>query len=92
MIPRMLKQSTYTTELFAITEALAKIRHYLLGHQFLIKADQRSLRSLLDQSLQTSEQPTWLHKFIGYNFKIEYKLGKENIAADALTRVFYFLA
>ncbi|MCI22068.1 disease resistance protein [Trifolium medium] len=55
----MQKQSAYTRELFAITEALAKFRHYLLGHKFVIKSDQKSLKSLLDQSLQTPEQQAW---------------------------------
>lgn len=89
MVPRMQKLFAYTRELFAITETLAKFRHYLLGHQFVNKNDQKSLRSLLDWSLQTSEQQAWLHKFIGYDFKIEYKPGKENIFADALSGVFF---
>ncbi|PNX93307.1 Ty3/gypsy retrotransposon protein [Trifolium pratense] len=42
----------------------------------------------MDQSLQTPEQQAWLHKFLGYDFKIEYKPGKENQAADALSRMF----
>ncbi|MCI14451.1 hypothetical protein A2U01_0035582, partial [Trifolium medium] len=41
----------------------------------------------MEQSLQTPEQQEWLHKFLGYDFTIEYKPGKENIAADALSRV-----
>jgi hypothetical protein len=41
----------------------------------------------MDQSLQTPEQQAWLHKFIGYDFTIEYKQGKDNVAADALSRV-----
>jgi hypothetical protein len=86
MVPRMQKQSAYTRELFAITEAIAKLRHYLLGHKFTIKTDQKSLGSLLDQSLQTPEEQAWLHKFIGYDFNIEYKPDKENVAADALSR------
>ncbi|PNX93203.1 hypothetical protein L195_g016354 [Trifolium pratense] len=87
MVPRMQKQSAYTRELFAITEAIAKFRHYLLGHKFVIRTDQKSLRSLMDQSLQTPEQQAWIHKFIGYDFTIEYKPGKDNVAADALSRV-----
>ncbi|MCH90884.1 hypothetical protein A2U01_0011807, partial [Trifolium medium] len=84
---RRQKQSAYIRELLAITEALAKFRHYLLGHQFIIKTDQKSLKELLEQSLHTPEQQAWLHKFVGFDFKIEYKPGKENIAADALSRV-----
>lgn len=89
MVPTMQKQSAYTRELFAITEALGKFRQYLLGHQFIIRTDQKSLRSLLDQSLQTPEQQAWLHKFMGYGFKIEYKPEKDNVAADALSRIFF---
>jgi len=83
------KQSAYTRELYAITEAIAKFRHYLLGHKFLIWTDQRSLRSLTQQSLQTPEQQSWLHKLLGYDFTIEYKPGKDNVAADALSRSFF---
>ncbi|PNX87089.1 hypothetical protein L195_g043174, partial [Trifolium pratense] len=91
---RRQKQSAYIRELFAITEALAKFRHYLLGHKFVIKTDQKSLKSLLDQSLQTPEQQAFgtsvvsFAKFIGFDFQIEYKPGKENIPADALSRMY----
>ena len=47
------------------------------------------MKSLLDQSLQTLEQQACFHKFIGYDFRIEYKPGKDNVAADALSRVFF---
>ncbi|CAJ2652292.1 unnamed protein product [Trifolium pratense] len=86
----MQKQSAYVRELYAITEALAKFRHYLIGHKFVIKTDQRSLKSLTDQSIQTPEQQHWLHKFLGYDFTIEYKPGVDNIAADSLSRSFCF--
>jgi len=38
---RMQKQSAYTRECYAITEAIAKFCHYLLGHKFIICTDQR---------------------------------------------------
>ncbi|KAJ9537379.1 hypothetical protein OSB04_030112 [Centaurea solstitialis] len=85
----MQKQSAYVHELYAISEAISKFRHYLLGHRFVICTDQKSLRSLTDQAIQTPEQQVWLHKFLGYNFTIEYKPGKENIIADALSRSFF---
>lgn len=80
-------QSAYTREFYAITTTLAKFRHYLLGHKFIPQIDQKSLKSLLDQSLQTPEQQAWLHKFIGFDFRIEYKPGKDNQAADGLSRM-----
>lgn len=89
LAPKTQLQSAYVREFLAITEALSKFRHYLLGHHFIIRTDQQSLKSLLDQSLQTPEQQAWLHKFIGFDFKIEYRPGKENLAADALSRVLY---
>ena len=73
--------------MLAIVEAIAKFRHYLLGHKFNIKTNQKSLRSLMEQPLQTPEQQEWLHRFLGYDFVIEYKAGKENLAADSLSRM-----
>ncbi|KAK2367199.1 hypothetical protein QL285_080510 [Trifolium repens] len=87
LVPRNQKKSAYFREMLAIAEAIAKFRHYLLGHRFIIRTDQKSLRNLMDQSLQTPEQQDWLHKFLGYDFVIEYKPGKENLAADALSRL-----
>ena len=46
--PRMQRQSAYIRESYAIIEAVAKFRHYLLGHRFVIKIDQRSLKSLTE--------------------------------------------
>ena len=46
LTPSLHKQSAYMRELYTITEAIAKFRHYLLGYKFLIRTDQRSLRSL----------------------------------------------
>ncbi|GAU19157.1 hypothetical protein TSUD_79800 [Trifolium subterraneum] len=87
LVPRNQKKSAYFREMLAIAEAIAKFRHYLLGHKFIIRTDQKSLRSLMEQSLQTPEQQEWLHKFLGYDFTIEYKPGKDNMAADALSRI-----
>ena len=85
----MQHKSAYVRELYAVTEAMAKFRHYILGHKFIIRTDQQSLKALSDQTIQTPEQQKWLHKFLGYDFTIEYKPGKDNIAADALSRSFF---
>ncbi|GJW87713.1 ty3-gypsy retrotransposon protein [Tanacetum coccineum] len=87
---RMQQASTYVRELYAITEAVAKFRHYLFGHYFIIRTDHHSLRHISDQTIQTPEQQALLPKLLGYNFRIEYKAGTSNGGADGLSRCFNF--
>ena len=59
----------------------------MLGQKFYIQTDQCSLKYLLEQRIATQEQQKWVDKLFGYNYKIIYKLGQENSAVDALSRV-----
>ncbi|VFQ89359.1 unnamed protein product [Cuscuta campestris] len=78
--------STYHKELYAIVEAVQKWRQYLLGREFVIRSDQRSLKELLLQVNQTPDQQFYIRKLMGFKFRIEYKTGASNKAADALSR------
>jgi hypothetical protein len=51
-----------------------------------VRTDYYSLKFLLDQRLLTVPQHQWISKLFGYNFKVEYRLGRVNVAADALSR------
>lgn len=84
--PKLLNASTYVRELCAITSAVKKWRTYLLGRKFIIHTDQRSLRELMTQVIQTPEQQFYLAKLLGYNYEIVYKPGAQNRVADALSR------
>jgi hypothetical protein len=44
-----------------------------------------SLKYLLDQRLATIAQHHWVSKILGFDFSIEYKPGRANIVADALS-------
>lgn len=85
--PLRQRTSTYAKELWAITDAVQKWRHYLWGNEFTIRTYHRSLKNLLAQPIQTPEQQFFLTKLLGYKFHIEYKKGKENGAVDALSRM-----
>ncbi|XP_072066649.1 uncharacterized protein [Arachis hypogaea] len=87
--PTLQKKSAYIREFYAITEALAKFRHYLLRKRFILHTDHQSLKALLEQDLHTPEQHKWLHKLLGFDFEIHYKAGTENVATDAFSRSFF---
>lgn len=84
--PRRRISSTYHKELYAIIEAVQKWRHYLLGREFMIQSDQKSLKDLLQQVVQMPDQHFYVRKLLGYKFHIEYKKGSTNKAADVLSR------
>ena len=86
--PKAQAQSIYEKEAMAILESLRKWRHYLLGNQLVIKTDQRSLKYLSNQRLLEGIQHKLILKLLEFDFSIEYKQGKENVVADALSRKF----
>jgi hypothetical protein len=51
-----------------------------------IHTDQKSLKELLTQTIQTPKQQKWAAKLQGFSFDIHYKPGKSNLVADALSR------
>lgn len=67
--------------------AVNKWPQYLTVKPFVIKTDQKALKFLLEQKLHTGNQLKWIIKLMQYDFEIEYKKGKENKAADALSRL-----
>lgn len=79
--------SIYEKELLAVVFAVQKWRHYLLHGHFIIRTDQRSLKYLLEQRLNTPIQQQWLPKLLEFDYEIQYRQGKDNLAADALSRV-----
>jgi len=72
--------------------AVEKWRHYLHRNEFTILTDHKSLAYLNEQNLQSEMQKKAMARLMGLNFKIIYRKGKENIAADALSRVAHLFA
>jgi len=87
--PKASAASTYEKEAMAILEALRKWKHYFASTSLIIRTDQQSLRYIHDQKIVEGIQHKLLVKLLGYNYKIEYKKGKDNKAADALSRAIH---
>jgi hypothetical protein len=61
-------------------------KHYFASTSVIIRTDQQSLKYIHEQKLLEGIQHKLLIKLLGYNYSVEYKRGKENIVADALSR------
>ena len=79
--------STYVRELHAITATVHKWRQYLLGREFIIFTDQKSIRDLINQVIQTPDQHFYFSKLLEFNYKICYRPGQDNQVVDALSRI-----
>lgn len=86
LCPRSQAMSTYEKECTAVLLAVEKWRQYLQHAPFTIFTDHRSLTHLDEQRLTTSMQQKAFIKLMGMQYKIKYKKGEENRAADALSR------
>jgi hypothetical protein len=84
--PRHAKLAAYERELIGLVTAVKHWRPYLWGRPFIIRSDHYSLKYILDQRLSTIPQHHWVSKLLGYDFTVEYKPGKHNTVADALSR------
>jgi len=84
--PKSQGLSTYEKEYLAILLAVDQWRSYLQHAEFHIYTDHRSLSQLSDQRLHTHWQKKVFTKLLGLQYKIIYKQGVENRAADALSR------
>jgi len=84
--PHHAKLPAYERELIGLVKAVRHWRPYLWGRAFTIRTDHWSLKFLLDQRLTTIPQHTWVSKLFGYDLTVEYRPGKLNTIADALSR------
>lgn len=84
--PRNRGLSTYEKKCLAVLMAIEQWRPYLQHREFIIHTDQRSLVHLDDQRLTTVWQHKAFTKLLGLQYKICYRKGPENNAADALSR------
>jgi len=83
-----LAKSVYEKELMALVLCIQHWRHYLLGKEFTVYTDHKSLKHFLQQRISSPDQQCWLAKLLGYQFEVKYKPGLENRAADSLSRCY----
>ena len=65
---------------------IEKWRPYLQCQEFIICTNHKSLSFLTEQNLHSDLQRKAMTRLMGLQFKVVYCKGKENVAADALSR------
>nr|AAQ72731.1 putative reverse transcriptase [Petunia x hybrida] len=83
-----LNYSTYDKEVYALVRALAHWQHYLWPREFEIKSDHESLKHLRGQEKLNKRHAKWVEFIESFPYVIQYKKGKDNVVADALSRKF----
>lgn len=76
-------------ELFVGIEAVNKFRHYLMRQKFIIRNNHEALKHLCQQTIHTPEQQRLLPKKLGYDFSVEYKLTRDIIVVDELSKSYF---
>ncbi|KAI3453949.1 hypothetical protein Pfo_010612 [Paulownia fortunei] len=73
-------------EMTAIIHCLWVWRHYLLGSHFIIKTDNVATSYFQTQKKLSPKQARWQDFLAEFDYTLEYKPGKANVVADALSR------
>lgn len=80
-------KSTIEQELIAVHWSIKHFRHYLYGVHFTVKSDHKPLIYLYSLKDPTSKLTRLRLELSEYNFTIEHIPGKQNVVADALSRI-----
>ena len=86
-----ISHSIIEKESYAIIESIRRWHHLLKIMPFKIITDQRSVSFIFDDKhegvIKNEKIARWKIELMPYKFTIEYRPGRENVAADALSRM-----
>ena len=86
--PSEKKYPAHKREFLALKWAISdKFRDYLYGATFVVRTDNNPLTYILKSAKLDSTGHRWVAEIAQFNFSIKYRAGKENIDADALSRL-----
>lgn len=85
--PAESRYSTIERELCAIRWGIKVFSPFILGTKFILYSDHRPLTYLHSLAITNSRLMRTLNDISDYDFEIRYRPGKENIIADAMSRL-----
>ena len=83
------RYSNIERELLGVVFGLERLHHYTFGQSITVETDHQLLTSIWKKTIATSSPrlQRLLLRLAQYDVHIEYPRGKENVIADALSRV-----
>ena len=85
------KYAAVEKEAHAIVDALRKLKHYLAGKHFTLITDQQSVAFMFSQvhtgKIKNDKIQRWRLELSCFDFDVVYRPGKDNVAADTLSRM-----
>lgn len=88
LTPLEKKYSTTELECLAVLWSIEKFRAYLEGMPFTVITDHQALKWLNNLKDPQGRLGRWVLKLQQYDFDIQHRPGKQNLAADALSRAY----
>ena len=86
LLPKEVNYSTVEKKCYAIIWAISKLQVYLLGNEFILLTDHKSL-TFLNKAKHTNQRLNrWALSLQPFSFKIEALKGNENLGSDYLSR------
>lgn len=80
-------KATIEQELFAIHWAIKHYKHYLYGTHFIVQSDHKPLTYLYNLKEASAKLTRLRLELAEFTFTVEHIRGKENVVADALSRI-----
>ena len=74
-------------EALAIYWSIMRCRTFLLGRKFVVFSDHKPLEYIFNNPREIPKVIRWRLQLLEFDFKVQYLKGKENVAADCLSRI-----
>ena len=88
--PPEINYSVSEKEALAIVNAFKQFHYYLYNSHTIVRTDHIAVKYIKEQDSNTRPRgriARWILELQGYHFDIQYRPGKTNAAADALSRL-----
>lgn len=87
LAPAQTRWATIEREAYAIVWALQRLESWLYGSSIVVVTDHNPLRFLTLSAPHSARLTRWALALQRFDLRVEYKKGKQNSNADALSRL-----